>query len=239
MSKKVSGTTNSDIDLTGLDLLEAPKEEIVITPEDIKSVSKVDYPSLKKRMDAGEVLMAVTNDSEQPFVTDWNLELLPTDIDSDFNKYLQDKYVQYELKELIKDFRVVVIFQEGRSINFLESFLAEKRFPTLVPRPSGKDVVMKPSLVINSKSTVIMTRKQADALSSFEKIKKVWEVKGVKKETPWLGFLKMKTLKDPKDLFNYDISIVSEKDLRTTSEDIREGRVVHSRRQAGIIREEE
>lgn len=244
MSKKQNGTTSPDINLDALDIeaTSAPvkDEEIVISADDVKEVSKVNYPKLKKMLEAGEVLVAVTNDSDQPLIQDWNLDLLPTDIEADFNKYIQDKYVQYEINNLVANHRIVSVYMDGKTINFLDGFLAEKRYPQLLPRAKGKEAELRPSFVINSGSSIIMTRRQADALSKFEKVKRTWVgAKGEKRETPWLGFLKMKTLKDVKDLFKYSISYVTSEDIKNTHEEIREGKTVYTRRQAGIIREEE
>lgn len=244
MATKPSGTT-SPIDLDILDIPEArvkptePIKELDISAEDIKAVSKVNYAKLKKMLDNGDVLVAVTNDSDQPLILDWNLDALPTDIDTDFNKYLQDKYVQYEIANLVGNHRIVSIYQDNKTISFLDGFLAEKRFPVLITRQRGKESELRPSFVLNAGSSVIMTRRQADSLARFEKIKRTWEKQGVMKETPWLGFLKMKTIKDGKELFKYQMSFVTTEDVMNTYEDVRQGTTKYSRRQSGIIREEE
>lgn len=231
MAKKTSGKTTK----TKLSAV----EKISITPEDVKSVSKVNYPALKKMLKDDEVLIAVKNDSKVPLVQDWNLDLLPSDIDDRFNLYLQDRYVQYELKNLMKGARVVTIFFEGRTINFLNGFLGKDKFPALLSRPFGKETELRSSFVLNAGETVILTEMQANALRKFEKIKRTWGEGSDKKETPWLGFLVMKTIKKPEDLFKYELSYVTEEDTRECFQELKEAGAVYTRRQSGIIREEE
>ena len=241
MSQKTSGTTKSKVDTSKFeDVKEAPKaSEVEIKAEDIKAVSKVDYLSLRKVLNEQGSLVIVTNDSGQPLIQDWNLDLLPEDIEEDFNKYLQEKYVQYELTQIVKGHRIVSVYINGTTVNFLDSYLSQRKYPVLLPRVVGKEQQLRPSFVLNAGASVIMTKKQAGALEKFEKVKKVWDAGGERKESPWLGFLKMKTITDEKDLFKCQMSYVTTKDVEKTHEDVKEGSKLYTRNQVGIIREEE
>ncbi len=234
MQKKASGTMSPKIDTKKV-------EEVLdnITAEDVKSVSKVDYLALKKRLDKGEVLFAVKNTADIPLIQDWNLDLLPEDIEEDFNKYLETKYVQYELSQVVKGHRVVALYYEGRTVNFLNNYLDEKTYPLPLPVKEGKEVIIRSSFLLNSGDTVILTEKQTESLRRFEKIKHTWSSEGKRRSTDWLGFLTMRQVKDSQDLFKYDISYVTSEDVKKTHKPLVEGKQSYSRREPGIIREEE
>ena len=207
-----------------------------LAKEDV-SVFKVDYKNLEKLMKKGVNLYAVTNTMTSAFVYDWNLELLPEDLEEEFNKYLERKYVEYGKENLVGKSRMVAIFEEGRTINFLESFLTGKKYPVLLPLSVGKEEKIKSCFVLNPKATVILTEKQADSLRSLEKVKRVWDDKEKGKvESDWTGFLLMKEISNVKDLEKYGISYVTSEDVANTHEEINEQLKDRRKRESGIVK---
>jgi len=200
------------------------------------STSKVDYSKLEMMLESGEELFAIKNTSNEPFVQDWNLELLPKDLEAEFDKYLEKKYLEYGQESLIGGPRIVSIFQEGRTINFLNSFLTGKKFPIILPRASGKEETFRSSFVLNSDDTVIMTATQKVSLARFEKIKRIWEEADKKIESPWLGFLVFTPIQDSKDLLKYNMSYVTSGDVNNSSKEIGTVRTKEQKAEAGIIR---
>jgi len=199
-------------------------------------VAKVDYAHLESLMEKGETLYAVKNALEESFIYDWNLELLPGDLESEFNKYLEKKYLDYGKENLIGKARMVAIFEDGKTVNFLHSFLASKKFPVILPRPAGKEQEFRSSFVLNSKKSVILTGKQADSLRALEKVKRVWKEGEETVESPWLGYLVITPIQKPEDLLKYSISYVTSKDVLSSHEDITQASSSKKKEDAGIIR---
>lgn len=199
-------------------------------------VARVDYAHLESLMDKGVELYAVTNTLKEPFIYDWNLELLPEDLEDEFNKYLEKKYIDYGKDSLIGRSRIVAIFEDGRTVNFLHSFLASKKFPVVLPRAAGKEQEYRSSFVLNAGTAVILTAKQAESLRALEKVKRVWEEADKKIESPWLGYLLITPIQKQEDLLKYSISYVTTKDTLSSHEDITELPVAREKRNAGIIK---
>jgi len=203
---------------------------------DVPETSKIDYANLQGMLEEGESLWAVRNTSSEPLILDWNLELLPKDIEADFDKYLEKKYLEYGQEGLINGPRIVAIFQEGRTINFLNSYLTQKKYPVVLPRNQGKEQTFRSSFALNAGESVILTETQKNSLARFEKIKRVYKVEGKKETTPWLGFLVFDPIQEGKDLLKYNISYVTSEDTFNSAQDVIEGLTKEQREQAGIIR---
>jgi len=199
-------------------------------------VPKVDYTHLESLLSSGTNLFVVKNTLSEPFIYDWNLELLPVDLEPEFNKYLERKYVEYGRENLIGRARMVALFENGKTVNFLHSFLAEKKFPVIMPRQEGKESEFRSSFVINPKEGVILTEVQADSLRGFEKIKRVWEKDGKKIESPWLGFLIIEPVQDIEDLLKYSISYVTSKDVLNSYQEVGEIKVQKKRGEGNIVK---
>lgn len=213
------------------------KVEKLAKVEDVPETSKVDYARLEGMLENGESLFAVKNTSEEPLIIDWNLELLPADLEGEFNKYLEKKYLEYGQEGLIGGPRVVAIFQEGRTVNFLNSFLTGKKFPVVLPRRAGKEEVFRSSFALNPGDTVVLTETQKNSLSRFEKLKRVWtNEEGKKTTSPWLGFLVFAPIQDGKDLLKYSISYVTSDDTINSANEVTNARTKEQVQEAGIIR---
>ena len=207
---------------------------------DVESTtSKVDYAHLTSLMENDVQLFAIKNTVNTPLILDWNLELLPSDLEDEFNKYLEKKYLEYGKENLIGGARIVSIFENGKTINFLNSFLTNKKFPVVLPRPVGREDEFRSSFVLNAGDAVILTQAQAESLRRFEKLKRVWEEENKKIESPWLGFLVFTPIQDSKDLLKYSISYVTSKDTINTAQDIKVTKARSSDEVAGIIRAKE
>lgn len=199
-------------------------------------ISKVDYKGLEELIDKGTELFEVKNTLNRAFVTDWNLNLMPEDMEDEFNKHLEKKYVEYGYLDTNSKSRIIAMFVDGRTVNFLDSFLTSKRMPVVIPRKIGKEEVMKSSFVINAGKSVILTGKQKDALATFEKVKRVWHESDEDIESPWLGFLIFNPLKDITDIKKIGMSYVTYKDAVASHEEIDEKEAMNSRKEGGIIR---
>lgn len=199
-------------------------------------VPKIDYAHLESLLSSGINLFAVKNTLSDPFIYDWNLELLPEDLEAEFDKYLEKKYVEYGRENLIGRARMVALFENGRTINFLHSFLASKKFPTIMPRQSGIETEYLSSFVINPGESVILTEKQANSLRALEKVKRVWEREGEKIESPWLGFLIIEPVQDIKDLLKYSMSYVTSKDTFESAQEVGEIKGKTSRKEGNIVK---
>jgi len=199
-------------------------------------VPKVDYTHLESLLSNGTNLYAVKNTLPEPFIYDWNLELLPEDLEDEFNKYLEKKYVEYGRENLIGRARMVSLFENGKTVNFLHSFLASKRFPTIIPRQEGFEEEYRSSFVINSGESVILTEKQSEALRYLEKVKRVWEKDGERIESPWLGYLIIEPVQDVQDLLKYSISYVTSKDTFNTAQVVGETKKKPTRAIGNLVR---
>ncbi len=201
------------------------------------SVSKVNYKHLEKLIKDGVTLCVIKNTLTTPFVHNWNLELLPEDLEEEFDKYLEKKYVEYGKENLIGKSRMVAIFEEGQTVNFLDSFLTGKRYPVVLPVQEGKEEKLKSCFVLNPLKEVIVTAYQAESLRALEKTKRVWDDKDKGKvESDWTGFLIISEIEDVKDLEKYGISYVTSEDVMNTHENISEAIRKSSRDQAGIVK---
>ena len=212
------------------------KVEKLTRVKDVPETSKVDYANLQGMLENGEILWSVKNTSTEPLILDWNLELLPRDLEKDFDKYLEKKYLEYGQEGLINGPRIVAIFQEGKTVNFLNSYLTSKKFPVVLPRSMGKEQGFRSSFVLNAGETVILTEAQKTSLARFEKIKRVYKVEGKKESSPWLGFLVFSPIQEGKDLLKYSMSYVTSDDTFKSAQEVGEMMSEIQKAQAGIVR---
>lgn len=216
------------------------KAEKLASVEKESSKSKVDYANLNTLLESDEQLYAVKNTNENALIIDWNLELLPKDLEAEFDKYLEKKYLEYGKENIVGGARIVSLFEEGKTINFLNSFLTNKKFPTVLPRPAGREEEFRSSFVLNGGEAVILTQLQAEGLRRFEKLKRVWtDEKGKKTASPWLGFLVFTPIQESEDLLKYSISYVTSQDTINTAQDVAVTKARSSDEEAGIIRAKE
>lgn len=216
------------------------KVEKLAKVEDVPETSKVDYANLEGMLESGEVLFAVKNTSNEPLILDWNLELLPKDLEKEFDKYLEKKYLEYGQESLVGGPRIVAIFQEGKTINFLNSFLTNKKFPVVLPRSAGREETFRSSFALNAGESVILTQAQKNSLARFEKIKRVWTSEdGKRTASPWLGFLVFTPIQEGKDLLKYSMSYVTSDDTINSAQDVGKGMTREEKEEAGIIRAKE
>lgn len=181
-------------------------------------VAKINYAHLESLMSGGEKLYTVKNTLRDPFIYDWNLELLPADLGSEFDKYLEKKYVEYGVENMTGKTRTIALFEGGKTINFLHSFLTSKKFPVVLPRPAGKEEEFRSSFVLNAGKEVIVTEKQAESLRSLEKIKRVWGEGEKREESSWLGYLIISPIQSSEDLLKYSMSYVTSEDTYSSAE---------------------
>jgi hypothetical protein len=212
------------------------KVEELAKGKEVPSTSKIDVANLEGMLENGDRLFVVKNSSDEPLVLDWNLELLPADLEDEFNKYLEKKYLEYGQEGLIGGPRVVAIFQEGRTINFLNSFLTNKKFPIVLPRNAGREEEFRSSFVLNAGESVILTETQKNSLNRFEKMKRVWEKDGKRTASPWLGFLVFTPIQEGEELLKYSMSYVTSDDTINSAQDIGEVKTQEQKEEAGIIR---
>lgn len=180
------------------------------------------YKSIEERMKKGEEFFVVKNKGNTPLVLDWDIPLLPNDLKQKLYKYLQAKYIQYGLEFLTgKNIVLTNIFYEGRTVNFLQSFMDEGRYPTTLPLRIGREVQVKSQFVLQVEETIIISSTQWESLDKYKKTKMEFDKEDSKDKSysSWLGFLVKKSL-DIEDLKDYDRSIVSIEDLLKSESDV-------------------
>lgn len=130
-------------------------------------LGRVDYDNLKKVMKTTK-LYAVKNTGPD-LIVDWDLDLIPDDLRDTFDKYLSEKYNVYQIKESNLTFRLVVLYKDGRSINFLHQFMTEKKIPNLENVQEGPETMIRSQFVLPSGAVAIVTDRQYNSLKKFEK----------------------------------------------------------------------
>lgn len=178
----------------------APKVEV--------GLSRVDYDNLKKVAKTTQ-LYAVKNVGNKDLSCDWDINLMPEDLKKDFDKYLSDRYNVYQIKESNLDFRIVVLYRDGRSINFLHQFMTERRIPNLESVQEGPEVVIKSQFVLPKGQTAIITQVQYDSLKKYEKKR----VKTKEGDSDWFGSLVFKPITE-RDFSKINHSFVSSTDVK-------------------------
>ncbi len=189
-------------------------EEVVIKNDFSSEVREFpNYEDIKSKMKQGEKMYSLKNTADITLTTDWNLETLPVDMHGEFKKYLEAKYIQHGLQMLVGRAILVAIIVEGRTINFLENYLKQKQFPTLLPVVAGPEIDFRSQLVIPSGESVIVTERQMKALEAFHKVRDPHpQSDGKTTYSDWLGFLVVKELK-PEDLKDIKRSFVTSTDV--------------------------
>lgn len=192
-----------------LDSVEAPKRESteVKATEEI-SVGRLDYEALKKQAQE-QNLWAVKNVGEEDLVCDWDLNLIPEELKEDFDRYLSEKYNIFQIKEANLDFRIVTLYREGRSINFLHQFMTEKKIPSLETVVEGKETIIKSQFVLPKGATAIVTQSQYESLKRYEK-RRTGTPAGM---SDWHGSLVFKKL-EPEKVEKLQYSFVTVQDIK-------------------------
>jgi len=172
------------------------------------------YEEILKRMDQGTVFYSVKNVSNIDLVIDWDRTLMPSDMHAEFLKYLEAKYIQNGLEKLIGKAILTAIYKNHRTIDFLQGFVNERQYPTLLPRVVGDTVETKSQFVILSGETVIVTEPQLESLRKYQKIKMKYSKAKNDGDmfTSWLGFLIFEQL-DKKMVRDIKRSYVSIRDV--------------------------
>lgn len=187
------------------------------TESKVKSVPKetaikmgrIDYKNLKEVLKSKN-LYAVKNVGKTDLVCDWDLNLMPEELKPEFDSYLSDRYNVYQIKEANLDFRIVVLYREGRSINFMHQFMTEKKIPNLETVREGKEVLVKSQFVLPAGKTAIVTEDQYESLKRYEKRRQASDA-GV---SDWFGNLVFKQITDPDMLEKVEYSFVTVADIK-------------------------
>lgn len=203
--------------LDGLEEI-STKEKPIKTPEVVQEsiLGRIDYDNLKKVIKTTS-LFAVKNVGKKDLITDWDLNLMPEDLKPEFDKYLTERYNVYQVKETNLDFRIVAIFREGRTINFLHQFMTEKKVPNLETVQEGKETFIKSQFALPVGATAVVTQEQYESLKRFEKRR----AKTESGDSDWFGFLAFKELKE-QDLKKLSHSFVSVKDIKNNEFEVAE-----------------
>lgn len=200
--------------LSALDEVETKETKPVSKPKSEKSVSvpnlgRVDYKNLKEVRKVGN-LYAMKNVGKEDIVCDWDLDLMPEELKPEFDKYLSERYNIYQIKEANLDFRIVVLYREGRSINFLHQFMTEKKIPNLETIREGKEVAIKSQFVLPAGETAIITERQYNTLKKYEKRRTMTETG----PSDWYGVAAFKLITDDSQLEKVNHSFVTVSDIK-------------------------
>lgn len=179
-------------------------EAISLQPKQISFVAASsqsgtpNYDKLKQMLDTGSDLYVVKNLSKILLYIPWDLVLMPTDLVPDFKRYLSAKYTQYNMAHLAKsDTLMVAIFQNGRTVNFLENFMVEKNVPIIMAVQEGMETALRSRFVIPPDDSVICT---AEQLKSLEQFHATQYVASEDKKSSTLGFLRFTQVTTEKEL---------------------------------------
>lgn len=178
----------------------APKAEVVL--------SRVDYDNLNKVAKTTQIY-AVKNVGKHDLSCDWDLNLMPEDLKDEFDKYLSDRYNLYQIKEANLDFRIVVLYKDGRSINFLHQFMTEKKVPNLESVQEGAENIIKSQFVLPKGKVALITAPQYESLKRYEKRRNVTPT-GM---SDWFGSLVFKPV-ESSSFKKVAHSFVSSKDIK-------------------------
>lgn len=184
---------------------------------EIKKMGRVNYGNLKEVLKSKN-LFAVKNVSDKDLVCDWDLNLMPDELKPEFDKYLSERYNIYQIKETSLDFRIVVLYREGRSINFMHQFMTEKKIPNLETVREGKEVVVKSQFVLPAGEIAVVTEEQYESLKRYEKRRQTSEA-GL---SDWSGSLVFKQITSPETLEKIEHSFVTVSDIKNNEFEIQE-----------------
>ena len=199
----------NDIEISSGEIA-TPKEEVTaIFPEETNvPIGRLNYEALEK-MAKEQTLWAVKNVGEEDLVCDWDLNLMPEELKESFDKYLSEEYNMFQIKEANLDFRIVALYRNGRTINFLHQFMTEKKIPSLETVYEGGIAEIKSQFVLPKGITAIVTQSQYESLKRFEK-KRVGSASGM---SDWTGFLVFKRL-EPEKVEKIQYSFVTVQDIK-------------------------
>lgn len=179
-------------------------------------LGRVNYDNLKKIMKTTK-LYAVKNTGDD-LIIDWDLDLIPDDLRDDFDKYLSEKYNIYQIKESNLTFRLVVLYKDGRSINFLHQFMTEKKIPNLENVREGAETTIKSQFVLPKGKIAVITERQYNSLKKFEK-KRAVDKEG--KPGDWDGTLVFKGLNEESSR-KVSYSFVTTEDVKNNEFEVKE-----------------
>lgn len=188
------------------------------TTKEVKVSKVLDMPQISGTANYAELaklmkttnLYAVKNTSNKDLILDWDLSLMPKELESDFKKYLTDKYIQFGLDKLTNETVLVAVYINGRTINFLHNYMNDIQVPFITRVYQSGEAVIKSQLIIPAKETVICTEQQLESLNRFRKSR--IEIEDGK-FSDWSGFLAVKLL-DKDNLNKVKYSIVTVEDLK-------------------------
>lgn len=182
-----------------------------------EKMGRIDYKNLKEVLKRKN-LYAVKNVGDKDLVCDWDLNLMPEELKPEFDKYLSDRYNVYQIKEANLDFRIVVLYRDGKSVNFMHQFMTEKKIPNLETVREGRETLIKSQFVLPAGKTAIVTEEQYESLKRYEKKRQVSDA-GV---SDWFGFLVFKRITDPDTLEKIEYSFVTVKDIMNNNFEVKE-----------------
>jgi len=194
--------------LSALDEVSSETKSKKTTPKAEVVLSRVDYENLKKVAKTTQIY-AVKNVGKTDLICDWDLNLIPGDLKEEFDKYLSDRYNVYQIKEANLDFRIVVLYKDGRSINFLHQFMTEKKIPNLESVQEGPENVIKSQFVLPVGKTALITEDQFESLRRYEKKRNVTQTG----TSDWFGSLVFKPV-DESSFKKVSYSFVSTNDIK-------------------------
>jgi len=191
--------------------------EEMVQNESFKKMGRVNYKVLRDMM-GSKNLYAVKNSSKKDLVCDWDLSLIPEELKPEFDKYLSNMYNLYQIKEANLDFRIVVVYRQGRSINFLHQFMTEKGIPNLVTVREGREILVKSQFVLPAGEMAIITEQQYESLKRYEKKRQITNIG----ESDWSGSLVFKQITSPETLEKIEHSFVTVSDIKNNEFEIQE-----------------
>jgi hypothetical protein len=212
-----------------LDEVVKPEEKDRKSKKEVQlgKMGRIDYGYLKDLLKK-EVLYVVKNVGKEDLVCDWDLSLMPEDLKPDFDKYLSDRYNVYQIKEANLDFRIVAVYREGRSINFLHQFMTERRIPNLEMVREGREVLLKSQFALPAGKMAIITEEQYKSLQRYEK-RRTLSQEGV---SDWSGVLVFKKITKPEQLEKIEYSFVTSQDIKNNNFEVEKHELVSERKPA-------
>lgn len=202
----------NSLDDLNLTTEEAPKKTKAEKSEPVVSVTSERFYDIQKIKDLvkKEPLYVIKNIGKHDLVMDWDLELMPVELKSKFDKYLEEQYTKFDLQSAFGDVKpVAILVDESKTVNFLHQFMTELRIPSLETIIMGKEVVVKSQLVIPVGKSILITPKQWNSLKRFERARMVTE----SGTSDWDGSLGIKEVSE-EDLQKIPYSIIFIEDIK-------------------------
>lgn len=229
---------SSDTNVSPDSKVSTPKKSPILKAATVDESKLPDYDALKALLLDGQALYGVKNTSNHMLLNDWDRALMPADLNDDFQEYLSQKYIDYDLPPSTVSAGLVAIYIDGKTVSFLEGFMNEREIPTLVPMQIGKETRIKSQFIIRPGEEVICTEKQLESLARYEKIKREFASSDDEpKHSDWLGFLIFREL-DTDNLGEIKRSYVTYEDVMKGRVDVNVKEVAErtQRKTPGIVR---